>query len=131
VGTVDTAKLQEWIDAYVDAWSSNHPTEIGALFADDARYFTHPFREPSQGRDAIVKTWTEHPDPPGTWDCRYEALAVNGNTGVVRGETTYYNDDGSVRTKYANVFVIEFDDHGRATEFTEFFMESNPRPRPS
>ncbi|HEX9411493.1 MAG TPA: nuclear transport factor 2 family protein, partial [Actinomycetota bacterium] len=93
--------------------------------------FTHPFREPSRGRDAIVKSWTEHVDPPGSWDCRYEALAVNGNTGVVRGHTTYFKADGSVETEYANIFVIEFDDDSRATEFTEFFMESNPPPRPS
>jgi hypothetical protein len=128
---VDLPQLQRWIDAYVDAWASNDPTQIGALFAQDARYYTHPYRPPWRGRDEIVKGWTEHPDPPNSWDCRYEALAVEGSTGVVRGETTYYTDDGSVRTKYANIFVVEFDAEGRATEFTEFFMRSDPSPRPA
>ena len=122
-------QLQEWIDAYVEAWSSNDAGQTGALFSDDARYYTHPFREPWRGRDAIVKNWGEHPDRPGSWQARYEALAVNGRTGVVRGHTTYFKEDGSVETEYANIFVIEFDDEGRATEFTEFFMKSNPPPR--
>lgn len=128
---MDLAKLQEWIDRYVDAWSSNDPGKIAALFSEDARYFTAPFREPWRGRDAIVRKWTDHPDPPGSWDCRYEALAVNGSTGVVRGETTYFNDEGSPRTKFGNVFVIDFDAGGRAVEFTEYFMESNVPPRDS
>jgi len=128
---VDLTLLQSWIDTYVAAWSSNDPAEIGELFAKDARYFTHPFRQPWRGRDEIVKNWIEDPDAPGSWDCRYEALAVNNDTGVVRGGTTYYNKDASVRTKFANVFVIDFDAEGRATEFTEFFMESNPVPRSS
>lgn len=121
--------LQQWIDDYVGAWSSNDPKEIGALFAEDARYFTHPFREPWAGRDTIVKEWTAHPDRPGSWECRYEALAATGNVGVVRGDTTYFKEDRSVETEYANVFVIEFNDQGRATEFTEFFMKSNPPAR--
>ena len=126
---MDLAGLQRWIDGYVRAWSSNDPKEIGALFAEDARYFTHPFREPWHGRDAIVKEWTAHPDRPGSWESLYRALAVGHDIGVVRGETTYFKEDGSVETKYANVFVIQFDDEGRATEFTEFFMKGNPPPR--
>ena len=103
---MDIPALQRWTDAYVRAWSSNDPREVGALFAEGARYFTHPFRDPWAGRDAIVKNWTENHDPPGSWDCRYEALAVNGNTGVVRGNTTYLKDDRSVERAYANIFVI-------------------------
>lgn len=126
---MDLAQLQKWINAYVEAWSSNDAGEIGALFSDDARYYTHPFREPWRGRDAIVKNWGEHPDPPGSWQARYEALATAKSIGVVRGHTTYFKEDGSTETEYANIFVIEFDDEGRATEFTEFFMKSNPPPR--
>lgn len=131
VQPVDLEELQAWIDGYVRAWESSDSSEIGALFAEDALYYTHPFREPWRGRDAIVKNWTEQPDPPGTWECEYRAIAVGGDVGVVRGHTTYFKDDGSgqIETEYANVFVIELDGEGRAREFTEFFMRANPPPR--
>jgi uncharacterized protein (TIGR02246 family) len=46
--------LADWIARYERAWASNDPDEIGALFSDDASYFTAPFREPWRGRQQIV-----------------------------------------------------------------------------
>jgi ketosteroid isomerase-like protein len=126
---MELSDLQSWIDAYVRAWESNDPQGVGDLFAEDARYYTHPFRDPWTGREAIIHNWTEHPDPPGSWKADYHALAVTGNTGVVRGKTSYFKKDGSIETEYANMYVVEFDDGGLATEFTEWFMESNPPAR--
>lgn len=126
---MDLPELQAWTDTYVRAWETNHPQTVADLFAEEARYYTHPFREPWNGRDAIVSNWLEHPDEPDSWKADYRALAVNGNTGVVRGTTRYFHEDGSPRTEYANIYVIEFDDQGRATEFTEWFMEANPADR--
>jgi hypothetical protein len=126
---VELSDLQSWIDAYIRAWETNHPQAVGDLFAGSARYYTHPFREPWTGREAIVNNWIEHPDLPGSWKASYRALAVNGNTGVVRGTTQYFKEDGSIDTEYANIYVIEFDDDGLATEFTEWFMEATPPPR--
>jgi ketosteroid isomerase-like protein len=129
VGTMELEEVQAWIDGYVRAWESGDPAELAALFAEDARYYTHPFREPWRGRDAIVKGWTEHPDAPGSWQAEYRAIAASGKTGVVRGTTKYLKEDGSVDKEYANIYVIEFGDEGMATEFTEFFMAGNPPPR--
>ena len=128
---VDLFGLETWMDAYVLAWATNQPEAVADLFAEDARYYTHPFREPWSGREAIVSKWLDHPDPSGSWKASYRPLAVSGNTGVVRGTTQYFKEDGSKDTEYANIFVIEFDETGQATEFTEFFMESNPQPRVS
>jgi len=126
---VDLEQVQRWIDGYVQAWTSNDAQAVGALFAEDARYYTHPFREPWKGRQAIVDEWTANPDRPGSWRADYKAIAAAGDIGVVRGNTTYLRDDGSLDKEYANVFVIEFDRDGLAREFTEFFMASNPKPR--
>lgn len=123
---MELSGLQSWIDAYVEAWETNDAQRIGELFGEDARYYTHPFREPWAGRESIARNWTDDPDPPGSWKADYRALAVNGNTGVVRGKTTYFNKEGSIDTEFSNIYVIEFDQEGRATEFTEWFMESNP-----
>ena len=120
---MDLDGLRRWTEDYLEAWRTNDPDRVGALFAEDARYFTHPYREPWSGRQEIVRRWTGHPDDPGTWSADYQAIAVGGRTGVIRGETVYLGGDGSERTRYANVFVVDFDDTGRATSFVEWFME--------
>ena len=118
---MDLKDLQGWIDRYVEAWRSNDARAIGELFAENAVYYTHPFRDPWRGRDEIVRNWSAEPDAPDTWEARYEALAVTGHIGVVSGWTKYKDGD-----EYANAYVIRFDDGGRATEFTEWFLKRDP-----
>jgi hypothetical protein len=118
---VDLGALQSWLDRYVEAWRTYDAELIGDLFTPDADYYTHPFREPWHGRDAIVAGWDEDPDAPLSWEARYEALATEGDVGVARGWTRY--GDGK---EYANLFVIRLDGDGRASEFTEFFLKRDP-----
>ena len=47
---------------------------------------------------------------------------------MTRGRSRYFDTDRTaVRTEYDNIFVIRLDDLGRATDFTEWYME---RPKP-
>ena len=116
--------VQAWLDAYVQAWRTNDPEDARRLFAEDAAYYTNPFAEPVKGVDEIVRWWTVDPDPEGSWQCDYRALAVDAHLGVGRGWTKYLDETrSSVDREYANIFVVEFDDEGRCTEFTEWFMK--------
>jgi hypothetical protein len=111
--------LAAWMDGYVRAWTSNDPADIGVLFADDAAYFTAPFRAPWRGRAEIVAGWLERPDAPGSWTFDREILTVADDVGFVRGRTTYADPP----TAYANLFVVRLDADGRCVEFTEWYME--------
>lgn len=111
--------VRAWLDRYLVAWRSNEPDDIRALFAEDATYAYDPFEaSPLSGREAIVESWLERRDEPGTW--RFEGHPVVGadGIGIVQGTTRY--SDGRV---YANLWVIRFADDGRATSFTEWYME--------
>ena len=108
-----------WLDAYVEAWRTYDPARIGALFADDAEYRYHPWEEPVRGRDAIVADWIEDQDAPGSWEAEYAPWAVDGNRVVATGTSRYVDPP---RT-YHNVFLIELDDAGQATSFTEVFIQ--------
>jgi hypothetical protein len=126
---MDRTGFGRWLDEYVAAWRANKADAIGALFSPDARYFYGPFTDPAVGRDAIVKSWLENPDDPASWQATYRPLAVDGDTFVATGESTYLQPDGvEVRTVYSNIFVCRFDDQGRCREFREWFME---RPKPT
>ena len=115
---MDLSAFQAWLDRYIAAWRSGDPADIGALFSDDARYFSGPFREPVVGREAIVAGWTDSPDAPGSWEAEYRPLAIDGEVAVATGESRYANG----RT-YSNIFVCRFDETGRCREFREWFMK--------
>lgn len=114
---VTRERLQAWLDAYVDAWRTYDREAIAALFSEDATYAYHPYDEPLQGRDAIVASWLEEPDEPGSWEAAYRPLAIDGDRAVATGETHYAEG----RT-YSNLYVMRFDAEGRCSEFVEWFM---------
>jgi ketosteroid isomerase-like protein len=115
--------LTTWVEGYVRAWETNDPADIGRLFADDARYFTAPHRQPLRGRDAIVADWLERKDDPGTWSFSWEILAVAGDLGFVQGRTDYVPTADEPAHAYSNLWVIRLDAGGRCVEFTEWWIE--------
>jgi SnoaL-like domain len=120
---VTADELQAWLDAYVAAWRDYDPAQIGALFAEDASYAYHPWDTGDavlRGRDAIVASWVDDRDQPGSWQAEYHPLLVAGDRAIATGMTRY--TDGRV---FDNLWVLAFDDRGRCTEFVEWFM---PRP---
>src|ERR1700761_6113346 len=114
-----TTVLNDWMALYRRAGEVNDPSEIGALFTDDAVYYNEPFTEPSRGRDAIVAMWNERKDTPGGNTFAWKPVVVTDEVAIVAGETDY----GSVR--FSNLWVIRFAADGRATEFTEWWMDQS------
>jgi hypothetical protein len=120
---------QTWIDRYVDAWRSNDRSKIVELFAPDATYRYGPWDEPIAGPEAIADSWLESPDAPDSWEARYEPIAIRDDLAVIHGRTRYFDSDRTqVRTQYDNVFLVRFDDTGRATDFTEWYIEKPKQP---
>jgi ketosteroid isomerase-like protein len=112
-----TAALQVWMSGYREAWESNDPAEIGNLFTDDALYYNEPFSPPARGREAIIRMWLEREDAAGTTTFTWGPVVVTDDLAIVQGETDY----GTV--KFSNLWVIRFGEDGRATEFTEWWMD--------
>ena len=110
--------VQRWLDAYMAAWRSYDADEIRALFSKDASYAYHPWDAPLQGADAVVASWLENRDEPGSWAASYAPALIDGNAATARGETRY--TDGQ---HFSNLFELEFDDDGRCTRFTEWYLE--------
>lgn len=121
---MDRSVVQDWLDAYVRAWQTYDREEISALFGENASYSFGPFGEPVVGRDRIVESWMEDRDAPGTWEARYEPMAVDGNMAVANGRSTYFEDATRTRVtrRYDNVYFIWFDADGRCVEFREWYM---------
>jgi hypothetical protein len=119
---VEEQAVAAWLDGYSRAWGTYDREEIGALFSEDAVYFYNPFDEPVRGRAAIVASWLEDRDDPGTYESSYRPLLVAGDRAVANGHSRYYATDGTVVEEFNNLFLLRFDDAGRCVEFREWYM---------
>ena len=115
-----TTAAEKWVDSYVRAWTSNEPDDIRAVFTDDAVYKGRPDDpEPVVGLDAIVADWVENPET-SQWSFEYEVIGVDGDLIFVQGRTDYPEED---RPVFFNLWVVRLAPDGRASDFTEWFME--------
>lgn len=127
---MDRTALEGWLAGYRRAWTSDDPDEIAALFTADASYLPFPFGKPWQGRDRIVTKWIDRGDSSLPWSFEHEILAVEGDTGVVRGLTTYPAHGDDPEAIYSNIWLIRFDPEGQAREFAEWWVEKpSEKPR--
>ena len=126
--SIDNQSVQSWLDAYSHAWLTHDPTEIGALFSDDAAYRWHPWDEGgdvSVGRDRIVAAWLENPDRSGTYRGEYRPLLVQEDMAIAVGTSSYYTDETrtTLERVFYNLWVLHFAGDGQCRSFTEWYME--------
>jgi len=128
---MDVQSATEWLERYVAAWVSYDREQITALFSEDVMYRYHPYDEPLVGRQAVVESWlgegdhedASERDEPGTYEASYEPVAIDGDTVVATGRSSYRDAaGGEINRVYFNCFVMRFDAGGRCAEFTEWFM---------
>lgn len=122
---MDEAVVTSWLERYVAAWRSYDANEIAALFSADAVYRYHPWDEAGdavEGREAIVASWLEAPDEPGSWTAEYRPWAVDGEHAVAVGVSRYLATGDAPEAVFHNVFLLRFDDDGCCREFTDVYM---------
>jgi len=118
----DAGSVTVWIEAYVRAWNSNDPAEIGALFTDDAEYYTEPFHPPWRGRPEIVAQWLEHKDEPGEARFEWYPVVITDELAVIAGTTTYPDQT------FSNLWLLKLDETGTCRQFTEWWMQQTSPP---
>ena len=114
--------VQAWLDAYIEAWRTYDRDAIADLFSADASYAYHPHDGPLQGREAIVASWLEDRDEPGSWEAAYRPLMIEQDRAVATGESHYAG--GKV---FSNLYVLRFDGEGRCSQLVEWYIEQ-PKP---
>src|SRR6201996_86311 len=112
------APLRRWVDAYRAAWESNDPEAVAALFGADGIYRAEPW-EAWTGREAIVAGWLQQADEPGDTTFDWWHVARDGDLWILEARTRYH----SVGKDYANLWLVELDDEGRARGFSEWWKQ--------
>jgi hypothetical protein len=104
---------------YLQAWETNEPDDVRKLFTDDAVYKYSPSdSNPLSGIDAIIAGWIKDRDERGTWTFDWHTIVETDEIAVIQGLTKY-----SGTSDYDNLWVVRFAPDGRATEFTEWYMD--------
>ena len=127
MSAAERAAIEGWLAAYRHAWGTDDPDDVAALFTEDATYSPWPFSKPWEGRDAIIARWIERGDSRNPWIFDAEVLAVEGDTGVIQGLTTYPAHDDEAEDAYSNIWVVRLAPDGRARSFAEWWIQ---RPKP-
>jgi hypothetical protein len=112
-------RLDEWMDLYVAAWSSNEAEDIAALFSPEAVYDPQTADGELHGREEIVDWWQDIDDHPDNWDFEWVLLVETDDLAVVTATTRYFDPPAS----YRNLFVIKFDANDLCHDFTEWYIE--------
>jgi ketosteroid isomerase-like protein len=112
------APLRRWIDGYRDAWESNDAIAIANLWTPDGLYRIEPWWVLT-GREEIVKGWLDHADKPGDTSFHWWHVARDGGLWIVEARTRYHD----LGKDYANLWLIELDDEGRALGFSEWWKQ--------
>lgn len=112
-------RLDNWMDQYVLAWSSNETDHIEALFTEDAVYDPQTAGGEWEGIEEIVSAWQEIDDNEENWDFEWLPLVETDQIAVVTGRTRYFEPEAS----YRNLFIIRFAEDDRCYDFTEWYIE--------
>jgi uncharacterized protein (TIGR02246 family) len=111
-------RVEDWVARYERAWRTAGTAGLADLFTDDAVYLPHPYAEPIRGLAAIAEFWeAEREDPDEVFTLTAEVVADQDDRGVVRLEVVYGDPP---ENEYRDLWVITFDDAGRARGFEEW-----------
>lgn len=101
----DRATVDDWLQRYLTAWTTNESSDIAGLFAEDAEYHEVGYDTDWLGRPQIVEGWQSRFDwQSGGWTFEWEVVAIVGNTAAITG-TGHYAKLGD----FSNIWTVTFE----------------------
>jgi hypothetical protein len=113
---------RRWSTVWAEAWPAADADAIAALYAEDAIFYSHPFR-PRQGPAEYVRWAFEDQDAA---ECRFGEPVVDGARAAVDWWGVIRSTDGTVQS-LAGTSLLRFDDEGRVVEQRDAWSEADGR----
>jgi SnoaL-like domain len=105
------AAARRWVEVWERAWPAAAVEAITSLYAGDATFFSHPFREHQPAREYVAWAFAEQAEA----ECRFGEPVVEGERVAVDWWAAITAHDGSVET-IAGTSLLRFSDEGLVTE---------------
>jgi limonene-1,2-epoxide hydrolase len=117
--------IQEWVDAYAQAWRDRDADAAAALFTDDSVYRDHPLQEGHRGAEGVHAYWANVTASQDRVDVRMgrPIEAADGRRAAVEFWVTMLN--GGAEVTLVGILFLSFAEDGRCEDLREtYFFES-------
>jgi ketosteroid isomerase-like protein len=117
-----TAAARRWVDVWARGWPAADVDSIAALYADDAVFYSHPFRDPKAPAEYAAWAFGEQ----AAADCRFGEPVAAGDRAAVDWWAVITDRDGSVQT-VAGTSLLRFGSDGLVVEQRDAWAEEPGR----
>ncbi len=113
---------RRWAETWAAAWPAADVDSIAALYAEDAVFVSHPFREHQPARGYVEWAFSEQVAA----ECRFGEPVVDGERAVVGWWAAVTGQDGAVET-LAGTSLLRFSVEGLVVEQLDAWARASGR----
>lgn len=120
------AAARAWVEGWTAGWEDADADRIGALYAENAVFRSHPFREPERSaHDYATRAFGDEE----LIECRFGTPIVDGDRAAVE-YWALLSVDGDEET-LAGLAVVRFGEDGRVVEQRDYWSMQPGRAEPN
>ncbi|HZY47512.1 MAG TPA: nuclear transport factor 2 family protein [Candidatus Bathyarchaeia archaeon] len=112
--------VNKWIRNYSKAWLKKDAKAIASLFAEDAAYYSHPFRPVHQGSKSILDYTLGALDVGEVYDVRFGKPVVEATRAAVEYWATMKEKMNDVTL--AGCVILHFAKNGLCKELHDYWI---------
>ena len=113
---------RRWVDVWQRAWQVADTDAIAELYADDAVFYSHPFRDRQAPADYVAWAFGEQ----ASAECRFGEPVAAGTRAAVDWWAVIDDGDGSQQT-VAGTSLLRFREDGLVVEQRDAWGEASGR----
>ena len=123
--------IQQWVDAYAQAWRNRDADAAAALFTEASLYRDHPLQPAHRGSEGVRSYWANVTATQDRVDARMgrPVESADGRRAAVEFWVRMLN--GGVEVTLIGILFLRFADDGRCDELREtWFVEPGDHAPP-
>ena len=121
--------VQEWVDAYAEAWRGRDADAAADLFTDDCSYREHPLQEAHRGSAGVRSYWESVTATQDRVDVRMGSPVVSADGRRAAVEFWVRMLNGGDQVTLIGILFLRFAEDGRCEDLREaWFFEPGDHP---
>ena len=122
--------VQQWVDAYADAWRERDADAAAALFTEDPSYRAHPLQEAYLGSDGVRAYWADVTSTQDAVDVRMGSPVVSEDGRRAAVEFWVQMQSSGDEVTLVGILFLRFAEDGRCKDLREtwFFEPGDHAP---
>jgi uncharacterized protein (TIGR02246 family) len=114
--------VEQWVDAYAQAWRDRDADAAAELFTDDCVYRDHPLQEPHRGAEGVRSYWANVTATQDRVDVRMGSPVTSrdGRRAAVEFWVRMLNSGAEVTL--VGILLLRFAEDGRCEELRETWL---------